>query len=147
MTQMLLEIVCSTVDDAVEAELGGADRVELCSASGLGGLTPSLGTLVEVKRRVKVPVMAMVRPREGGFCYSEAEFETMLRDCEYLVERGADGIVFGCLAEDGRIDEARARRLMKLIGERQAVFHRAFDVAGDRMESLEQLIGMGCKRV
>ena len=77
---ILLEIIASTVDDCLAAESGGADRIELCAAIGTGGLTPSLGTLIEAKKRVRIPLMAMVRPRSGGFCYSEANFAAMQRD-------------------------------------------------------------------
>jgi copper homeostasis protein len=147
MARVLLEICCGSIDDAIEAEKGGADRVELCSALFLGGLTPSLGTIQEAKRRLKIPVVVMVRPRAGGFAYSEAEMASMERDVEAAVEAGADGIVFGILQADGRIDLARCRRIRQLIGERQAVFHRAFDVTPDPYEALEQLVDLRITRV
>jgi len=147
MARVLLEICCGSIDDAIEAEKGGADRVELCSALFLGGLTPSWGTIQEAKRRLKIPVVVMVRPRAGGFAYSEAEMASMERDVEAAVEAGADGIVFGILQADGRIDLARCRRIRQLIGERQAVFHRAFDVTPDPYEALEQLVDLGITRV
>ena len=126
---------------------GGADRVELCSALFLGGLTPSLGSLVQVKQLAKIPVMAMNRPRAAGFCYSETEFAVMERDADLLFEHGADGIVFGILNDDGRIDIERTRALRKRIGSRQAVFHRAFDVTPDPFRTLEELIDLGITRV
>jgi copper homeostasis protein len=144
---ILLEICCGSIDDAIQSEQGGADRVELCSALFLGGLTPSLGTLQEAKKRLKIPVMMMIRPRAGGFCYSEAEMATMERDAESAVANGADGIVFGFLLPDGRIDLARTRRLHALAGKRQSVFHRAFDVTPDPFEALDQLIDLGITRV
>jgi copper homeostasis protein len=147
MTHILLEICCGSIDDAIEAEKGGADRVELCSALFLGGLTPSVGTIQEAKRRLRIPIMVMVRPRGGGFAYSEAELASMERDTEAAVENGADGIVFGILQSDGRIDMPRCRRLRQLIGKRQAVFHRAFDVTPDPFEALEQLVDLGITRV
>ena len=147
MTQVLLEICCGSIDDAIEAEKGGADRVELCSALFLGGLTPSLGTIREAKRRLKIPIMVMVRPRGGGFAYSEAEMATMERDTEAAMENGADGVVFGILQSDGSIDLARCRRIRRLIGTRQAVFHRAFDVTPGPFEALEQLVDLGMTRV
>ncbi len=147
MARVLLEICCGSIDDAIEAEKGGADRVELCSALFLGGLTPSWGTIQEAKRRLEIPVVVMVRPRAGGFGYSEAEMASMERDVEAAVEAGADGIVFGILQADGRIDLARCRRIRQLIGERQAVFHRAFDVTPDPYEALEQLVDLGITRV
>jgi len=147
MARVLLEICCGSIDDAIEAEKGGADRVELCSALFLGGLTPSLGTIQEAKRRVKIPIMVMVRPRGGGFAYSEAEFASMERDAETAVGNGADGVVFGILQSDGTIDIPRCRRIRQLIGERQAVFHRAFDVTPDPVDALEQLVNLGITRV
>jgi copper homeostasis protein len=147
MAQVLLEICCGSIDDAIEAEKGGADRVELCSALFLGGLTPSSGTIQEAKRRLKIPVVVMVRPRGGGFAYSEAEMASMERDAEAAVENGADGVVFGVLQSDGRIDVARCRRIRQLIGKRQAVFHRAFDVTPDPFDALEQLVDLGITRI
>lgn len=147
MKNILLEICCGSIDDAIQAEKGGADRVELCSALFLGGLTPSLGTMQEAKRRLKIPVMAMVRPRGGGFCYTEAEMATMERDVEAAVDSGADGVVFGVLESDGKIDVRRTKRMRQLIGKRQAVFHRAFDVTPDPFKALEQLVDLGITRI
>jgi len=144
---ILVEICCGSLEDALEAEQGGADRVELCSALFLGGLTPSLGTVIEAKARVKIPIMVMIRPRGGGFCYTEPEMAVMERDTVLAVERGAEGIVFGILNADGSIDEERSRRLRKLIGDRQAVFHRAFDVTPDPFRALDQLVELGITRV
>ena len=147
MKNILLEICCGSIDDAIQAEKGGADRVELCSALFLGGLTPSIGTIQEAKRRLKIPVMVMVRPRGGGFCYSEAEMATMERDVEAAIDSGADGVVFGVLESDGRIDVRRAKRIRQLIGKRQAVFHRAFDVTPAPFRALEQLVDLGITRI
>ena len=142
----MLEICCGGIDDAIQAERGGADRVELCSALFLGGLTPSFGTIQEAKQRLKIPVMVMVRPRAGGFCYSGAEMNSMERDAEEAIEQGADGIVFGILQGDGKIDVARCKRMVRRIGGRQSVFHRAFDVTPDPFRALEQLIDLGVRR-
>jgi copper homeostasis protein len=107
----------------VEAERGGADCVELCSALFLGGHTPSVGSLIEAKQRLNIPVMAMDRPRPAGFCYSPVEFAVMERDADLLLEHGADGIVFGILNADGSVDTRRAEMIRSRIGSRQAVFH------------------------
>jgi copper homeostasis protein len=147
MANVLLEICCGSIDDAIAAEKGGADRVELCSALFLGGLTPSVGTIQEATRRLKIPVMVMVRPRGGGFAYSEAEMASMERDTEAALENGADGVVFGILQSDGRIDIARCGRMRQLIEKRHAVFHRAFDLTPDPFEALEQLVDLGITRV
>ena len=146
MGAILLEICCGSAEDAVEAATGGADRVELCSALFLGGLTPSLGSLRQAKE-TNLPVIAMNRPRQAGFCYSATEFAVMERDTELLLEHGADGIVFGILLDDGTIDIRRTRRLRERVGNRQAVFHRAFDVTPDPFRALEELIDLGFTRV
>ena len=147
MSPILLEICCGSAEDAIEAAAGGADRVELCSALFLGGLTPSLGSLLEVKQRAEIPVIAMNRPRQAGFCYSPAEFAVMERDADLLLEHGADGIVFGILNANGTIDVKRARAMRERIGTRQAVFHRAFDVTPDPFRALEELVDLGITRV
>jgi copper homeostasis protein len=147
LPNILIEIVASTVDDCVAAESGGADRVELCAAIATGGLTPSLGTLIEAKKRVRIPLMAMVRPRAGGFCYSDADFAVMMRDAALLLEHGADGIVFGNLHSDGRVDNKRCGKMLELAGGRQTVFHRAFDVVPDPLGALDELIDLGFTRM
>ena len=147
MNRVQLEICCGSLDDAVEAAAGGADRVELCSALFLGGLTPSYGALVEAKRRLSIPVIFMARPRGGGFCYTPVEMAAMERDTEMAVAHGADGVVFGILEDDGRVDIARTRRLRSLAGNREAVFHRAFDVTPDPFRALDELVDLGITRI
>ena len=144
---VLLEVCCGSLDDAIEAERGGAQRVELCSCLFLGGLTPSIGSVIEARRRLKIPITAMVRPRGGGFCYTEAEFAAMQHDARAMLEAGADGIVFGILNPDGTIDVERNRVLRDIAGRRQSVFHRAIDVTPDPFRALEQLIDLGFTRV
>ena len=147
MSRVLLEICCGSLDDALEAGAGGADRVELCSSLFHGGLTPSFGALVEAKARLDIPVIFMARPRGGGFCYTESEMAAMERDTEMAVAHGADGVVFGILTQDGRVDEARTKRLRDRIGSRQAVFHRAFDVTPDPFRALDELVDLGITRI
>jgi copper homeostasis protein len=147
LAHILLEIIASTVDDCLAAESGGADRIELCAAITTGGLTPSLGTLIEARKRVRIPVMAMVRPRAAGFCYSDGDFNVMQRDVALLLEHGADGIVFGILGSDGSVDIPRCRKILELADGKQTVFHRAFDVVLDAHRALDELIDAGLTRV
>jgi copper homeostasis protein len=150
MSRVLLEICIASPEDAATAAAGGADRLELNSALELGGLTPSLGTLLETRNAARLPVITMVRPRPGGFHYSAAAFKTMCRDVDLLLENGADGIAFGILMGNGSIDMARCRQFIARIGTagaRQFVFHRAFDFTPDPIEALEQLIDLGFRRV
>lgn len=95
-----VEICCGSYYDTLQAWKGGAKRVELNSALHLGGLTPSLGTLRQVKKNTGLKVICMVRPRGAGFCYNMEDFEVMLEDAHILLENGADGIAFGCLTAD-----------------------------------------------
>jgi copper homeostasis protein len=147
MSKVLVEIGVATLDDALAAEAGGADRLELNAALAVGGLTPSPGTLVAVKSAVRLPVVAMIRPRLAGFSYSTHDFTVMQRDVDLALEHGADGIVFGILTADGKVDLARSRQLIRQAGKSQVVFHRAFDVTPDPGEALEQLVDLGVHRV
>ena len=146
MENYLLEICCGSAQDAVTAAAAGANRVELCSALPLGGLTPSLGEL-EIAKKQGIRVMALLRPREGGFCYSETEFETMLYDAKNLLAHGADGLVFGVLHSDGTVDEERCEALCRSAGEKEKVFHRAIDVVPDWRAAFDCLIRLGFTRV
>lgn len=141
---MVLEIVAQSSEDARAAERAGADRLELVSALALGGLTPSLGTLETTMACCRLPVMAMLRPRSGGFRYSAGELDAMERDGERFLAAGAQGLVFGVLDEGG-IDARANARLVRLGG--QAVFHRAFDALPDPLDALERLIDLGFRRI
>lgn len=144
-----VEICCGSYEDAVTAVSGGAKRIELNSALFMGGLTPSLGTLRLVKQTLNCEVIAMVRPRGAGFCYSEADFQVMLEDAKLLLENGADGIAFGFLTENRDIDIEKAKEMLTLIHSfhKQAVFHRAFDCCNDSYRAIEQLITLGIDRI
>jgi copper homeostasis protein len=141
-----LEICAASAEDCVVAEQGGADRVEVNSALLLGGLTPSLGTLREARKAVRIPIIAMLRPRPGGFCYSRTEFAVLQQDLDLALAEGADGVAFGILNADGTIDRERCRQVVKMAGQRAVGFHRAFDVVPDPLAALEQLIDLGVTR-
>jgi copper homeostasis protein len=140
-----LEIAVATPDEAMIAAANGADRLELSSGLEVGGLTPSLHTFLRVKEAVKIPIYVLLRPRAGGFHYSESEFEIVLRDADEFLRRGADGIVFGILRSCG-IDRSRCEQLVKLA-EGRAVFHRAIDFLPDVPAAIDELIEMGFRRV
>ena len=148
MQPIFFEACCGSAADAIAAYEGGADRVELNSDLFHGGLTPTLGALLTVKKHApELKVMCMVRPREGGFCYTRTEYETMLADARVFVENGADGIVFGFLREDATVDVERCREMLAVIGDKESVFHRAIDVVPDVMAALDTLIDLGVTRV
>lgn len=142
-----IEICCGSAEDVAIAARCGADRAELSSCLYFGGLTPSVGTVIEAGK-AGIPVIAMVRPREGGFCYSETEKRVCLLDAQSMLGAGADGIVFGGLTEDKKIDLDLTRRMVELAEGRETVFHRAFDlIEEDWKRSLSQLIDLGVTRV
>lgn len=145
----MLEICCGSYYDALQAASGGARRIELNCGLHLGGLTPTVSTLELVKEHCGLSVIAMVRPRGGGFCYGSEEFDVMVRECEDLVRHGADGIAFGCLKSDASIDREKNARMISIIHShgKEAVFHRAFDCTGNPYEAMETLIGLGADRV
>jgi copper homeostasis protein len=145
--RVLLEIVACSAEDAATAQPAGADRIELCAAIELGGLTPSIGLLKQTLHECSLPILAMVRSRPGGFCYSSSEIATMCRDAEALAEAGAHGLVFGCLSSAREIDRAACAEVLKAAAGCPAVFHRAFDSLGDQSSSLDQLIELGFMRV
>jgi copper homeostasis protein len=145
--RILVEVAIASVDDAHTARDGGADRLELSGALAMGGLTPSLGLLIEVRQTISLPLIVLARPRSGGFAYSSSEFRVLQRDIDLALTNGADGIAFGVLTPAGQIDYQRCTEIVKQIGARTAVFHRAFDVTTDPQIALEQLIDLGVKRV
>jgi copper homeostasis protein len=145
--RILLEVPIASVEDAIAAQAGGAARLELNAAFALGGLTPSLGMFLEVKRAVALPVVVVLRPLPGGFAYSDADFNVMRRDLDLFLAHGADAVMFGVLHDDGTIDERRCQILRSQFGTVHAVFHRAFDVTPEPFAALEQLIALRFRRV
>lgn len=146
MGKFKIEICCGSADDVIQAKLAGADRVELNSCLFLGGLTPTVGELL-VAKETGIEIITMVRPREGGFCYTEAEYKTILKDTQVLLEAGANGIAFGFLHEDGNIDEKRCHDMLKIVGSNVSVFHRAFDVVPDWKKAMDILCKLGVTRI
>lgn len=149
MKRDLFEVCAGSVQDCINAQLGGADRVELNSALHLGGLTPSLAMLRLVKEKTSLKVICMDRPRAAGFCYDDVEIETMFEDAKILLENGADGISFGFLNSDATINVTETKKMVELIHQyqKEAVFHRAFDCVDDPMHAIKQLIDCGVDRI
>lgn len=143
---VLVESVACTVDDARLAEQAGAGRIELVSAISEGGLTPSLGTFRAVRAACRIPIVVMIRPRGGGFVYTEGEFATMLEDARLFAEAGADGLVTGILTDKGRIHGPRIRDFVAQTPDTPVIFHRAFDLA-DPQDGVPTLIELAIARV
>jgi copper homeostasis protein len=144
---MLIEAAVETVEEALAAERAGADRIELCANLGVGGITPSTQVIAAVVAQAKHPVFVMIRPRGGDFVYAADEIDAMIEDIDRARPLGIAGIVSGALRSDGSVDVESMRRLLSPAAGLPVTFHRAFDVAANRTEALEQVIDLGASRV
>ncbi|MBW5398514.1 copper homeostasis protein CutC [Brachyspira pilosicoli] len=142
-----IEICVDGVESCINAEKGGADRLELCGNMFEGGTTPSYGVLQLAREMVSKPIYAMVRPRGGDFCYNDIEFEIMKREIKLMKELKIDGIVFGILTKEGKVDKERCSKLLDLWGTNKATFHRAIDVSSNLNEACEDIISLGFERI
>lgn len=151
-TRILLELCIASLQDALASAEGGAGRVELNSALEVGGLTPSAGLIREVVESLNATptsVIAMIRPRPGGFHYAKSDLRVMQRDIAMALRLGVDGVALGVLTDRGEVDEDACKALIEpvLAAGKQAVFHRAFDVTPDAPQALEALIRVGFTRL
>jgi copper homeostasis protein len=145
--RFILEISVESVEAAMAAERGGAQRIEFCSNAREGGTTPSGELLKAVRERVSLPIFSMVRPRAGNFVYTDEEFEAMQREIDAAKEFRMDGVVLGLLGVDGEVDIARTERLVDRARPLSVTFHRAFDECIDLQVSLEDVIKTGATRL
>lgn len=143
----LLEICCFSLKSCKNAEIGGADRIELCGGFLEGGTTPSVGLLKSVLDQVDIPVYVMIRPRGGDFLYNEDEIQVMLEDIQLLKNYRPAGFVIGMLTADGEIDVVGNKRLLDAIGDFSVTFHRAFDMCRNPELAIEQLVSLGIENI
>lgn len=142
------EICANSVESCLAAQEGGADRVELCAGIPEGGTTPSYGEIKLARKLLtKTKLHVIIRPRGGDFLYTPLELERMEEDIRICRELGVDGVVFGCLTEEGDIDREVNRRLVELARPMSVTFHRAFDRTADPMKALKDIISLGCNRI
>lgn len=147
MGNLCIEVVCASLDDIRTANAANVGRIELVTGIELGGLTPSVGLFQEAKRWTEIPLVVMVRPRPGGFCYSWRDLAAMRVDIDMFRRLGAKGVVFGALTEKGEVNQDACKYLLESAGDMETVFHRAFDVTPDPLKALDQLIELGFTRV
>lgn len=147
MRNYLVEVCCGSTEDVIAAAKGGAERAELCSNLFQGGLTPTLGSFRAARERADIKINVMIRPREGGFRYTEAEMATALHDARIFKAAGADGLVCGFLNDDGTVDIERTKAIVEIAGDIPVTFHRAIDVVPNWREALDQLATIGVRRI
>lgn len=147
MGHVVIEAAVESVADAVAAARGGADRLGLCAALDLGGLTPSLGAFLEVRAAAALPVVVTVRPRPGDFVMDDDEVRVMARDIDAFRPHRPAGFVFGCLSADGLVNADQCRRLMDAAGGVPCVFHRAFDRCPYPSGAVDTLADLGFLRL
>ncbi|KAF2755986.1 CutC-domain-containing protein [Pseudovirgaria hyperparasitica] len=145
--QTTLEICANSLQSALAAEAGGADRIELCSNLEQGGITPSQGLIKHVLSVLGIPVHVLIRPRPGNFVYDNDYLSIMRADIEVCQKLGAHGIAIGVLTADGRVDVEQTRAFVELAKGMSVTFHRAFDDVVDQDEGLEDVISTGCARI
>lgn len=146
MARVLIEVCVDSAEGLAEAVAGGADRIELCAALDLGGITPSAG-LMQAAARCPVPVLAMIRPRAGDFVFSPAEVAIMLADIAAARAAGLAGVVLGASLPDGRLDDTVLARLTKAASGLDLTLHRAFDLVPDMAPALDLAAGLGFRRI
>lgn len=142
-----LEICCDTTESAISAMNAGADRIELCDNLPEGGTTPSYGSILAARDKLKIKLHVLIRPRNGDFLYTEPEMDIMMKDIELCRKTGVDGIVAGVLKRDGSIDIRRTSELVNAAGNMAFTFHRAFDLCVDAVKGLEDVIACGAGRL
>jgi len=144
---MKLEVCIDHIESALAAKSGGADRLEVCGALAIHGITPSYGLVEQCLELGGVEVIMMIRPHAGGFCYEKNDVDTMLRDIRVARQLDVTGVVLGALRKDGRIDRVLCQRLIEAARPLSVTFHRAFDLTPDPFEALDSLLEMGIDRL
>lgn len=144
-----VEICANSAESCKIAQEGGADRVELCAGMHEGGTTPSAGEIMTARDLLTegTKLHVMIRPRGGDFVYSPLEVESMVHDIDMAHDLLADGVVFGCLTNEGNIDDHLMTKLIRRARGLSVTFHRAFDMCRNPSEALEELIDLGVDRV
>jgi copper homeostasis protein len=143
----LLEVCAGSLSSAMNAQLGGAGRVELCENLKDGGTTPCPSAILMARKNLSIPLFVLIRPRPGDFLYNDMEFQQMQEDVLFCKKHGAEGIVAGILQSDGTVDMDRTAELVRLAHPMQVTFHRAFDMTRDPFQAMEDIINLGIQRI
>lgn len=147
MKGFTLEVCANSVQSAINAQIAGAKRIELCENLFIGGTTPSYGCIKTTCERVDIAINILIRPRIGDFLYSDIEFEQIKNDILVAKQHGINGIVCGILLPNGEVDIERTAELVELSKPLTFTFHRAFDFTPDPYKALEDIIKTGATHI
>ncbi|PLX09201.1 MAG: copper homeostasis protein CutC, partial [Marinilabiliales bacterium] len=147
MKSIGIEVCCNSLESALNAQQGGAHRVELCSNLYEGGTTPSMGEISLAREKLQIKLNVLIRPRGGDFVYSKDEIEIIKRDILFCKKIGVDGIVIGFLLPDGNIDTKLTKEIVELARPMNVTFHRAYDMCKDPEKALQEIIECGADRL
>ena len=147
MNSIGIEVCCNSLESAINAQKGGAHRVELCSNLYEGGTTPSMGEISLARKKLHIKLNVLIRPRGGDFVYSRDEIDIIKRDISFCKEIGVDGVVIGFLKPEGNIDTKLTKEIVELSKPMNVTFHRAFDMCKDPERALEEIIEAGADRL
>jgi len=134
--QIIKEVCVDSLDDAINAEKNGANRIELCGRLDLDGLTPSKDLIKSAFSILKIPIRVMIRPKHPSFVYSDDEISTMIDDIKFCKNLGLDGVVFGCLDEEYNFEMKQINRLSEVAKPLNVIIHKAIDSTSSVIESL-----------
>jgi copper homeostasis protein len=144
---MTIEVCAYSLESCINAQAGGAGRIELCGGLGEGGTTPSAGLIELVREHIQIPVYVMIRPRGGDFVYDVFEEEIMKKDITLAKKLGADGVVLGILHADGQVNIEHTKAMVQFAHPLKVTFHRAFDLTPDPQKALKAVIETGAERI
>ena len=145
--RFLLECATDSVESALAAAKGGADRLELCANLIIGGTTPTLALYDEVRSHSDIPLFILIRPRFGDFLYSDYEANVICREIEMFQKAGAEGVVIGSLNKDGSLNAEHMKRFIDSAKDMSITLHRAFDMCADPFATLQQAKELGVNTI
>ena len=146
-SKYILELACFNLESCLLAQQSGADRIEFCADYSVGGVTPNYHDILKAREIVQIPMHVIIRPRGGDFNYSQNEIDVMKKDIEFCKANNINGVVFGVLTNDKKINRTINKELVDLAENMSTTFHRAIDECTDIKEAMSDLISLGFKRV
>lgn len=147
LSNKLLEIACFNIESCLLAQEAGADRIEFCADYSVGGITPNHTDILKARDLLHIPLHVIIRPRGGNFVYSKEEVEIMKNDILFCKQNQINGVVFGVLTQDKKIDSLINKELVELAGSMSTTFHRAIDECADIKEAMNDVVSLGFKRI